>query len=289
MLKILFTIGNIAIIVQGLVPLRQIKGLFLDCDGTICETEAPITLRQFNQAFEILHQTESTIPLIQWNVDEYAALLETGDSVQRYLSYFEQTDIWPLSVRNGFKTKIQFAKEMQQLKNEQFDSVFDHALSTGEIKLRPGVEALVRDALSSGVPVAVCSNSNTAPVRAIVEKLLSFGKDKVPVYGGDSSPRKKPHPDMYLVAAANFGILESDLGNCVVIEDSYMGLTAVKAANMYCVITKSRFSVDENFSAADVVVDDLVAGGITLAVLHERMLPDTTTLKERQMTSLQYE
>ncbi|CAI7729564.1 unnamed protein product [Closterium sp. NIES-53] len=42
---------------------------------------------------------------------------------------------------------------------------------------------------------------------------------------------------------------------CVVIEDSHIGLTAAKAAGMTCVVTKSGYTADEDFSAADAVFD----------------------------------
>jgi beta-phosphoglucomutase-like phosphatase (HAD superfamily) len=44
-------------------------------------------------------------------------------------------------------------------------------------------------------------------------------------------------------------------GRCVVIEDSLIGLRAAKAAGMRCIVTKSRYTADEDFNDADAVFD----------------------------------
>lgn len=42
---------------------------------------------------------------------------------------------------------------------------------------------------------------------------------------------------------------------CVVVEDSRIGMLAAKAAGMTCVITKSSYTQNEDFSVADAVYD----------------------------------
>eukprot|EP00271_Cylindrocystis_brebissonii_P009446 TRINITY_DN2428_c0_g1_i4.p1 TRINITY_DN2428_c0_g1~~TRINITY_DN2428_c0_g1_i4.p1 ORF type:complete len:156 (+),score=14.77 TRINITY_DN2428_c0_g1_i4:189-656(+) len=58
--------------------------------------------------------------------------------------------------------------------------------------------------------------------------------------------------------------------SCVVVEDSHIGLTAAKAAGMTCVVTKSGYTGDEDFSAADAVFDAIgenAADGFDLSTL----------------------
>jgi beta-phosphoglucomutase-like phosphatase (HAD superfamily) len=91
----------------------------------------------------------------------------------------------------------------------------------------------VGEAIAAGVPVAVCSTSNEKAVSTIVRVLL--GDDvaaKMPVYAGDIVPSKKPSPDIYLLAAKEMGLEPAD---CVVVEDSGIGVAAAKAAGMRCV------------------------------------------------------
>ena len=253
----------------ALQPRASIQALLLDCDGTLCETETAVTLRQFNRAFRVFHERNPNSALIQWSEDEYSNLLKAGDSKQRYLTYFERTGLWPNSVLNGLQTKYDFAAEMQRLKNEQFDTVFTRTLASGKLKLRPGIKRLVEDALALNVPVAVCSNSNYRPVRAIVETFFDLSKADIPVYGGDSVGKKKPDPEIYTTAADKFNI--SDYSKCLVIEDSNMGLVAAKEAGMRCVVTTSQFTKDEDFSTADLLVNDLESAGLTFERLDAMM------------------
>ncbi|CAM9976542.1 unnamed protein product [Hapterophycus canaliculatus] len=63
-----------------------------------------------------------------------------------------------------------------------------------------------------------------------------------------------------------------DPARVVVIEDSHIGLTSAKAAGMNCLVTKSSYTGDEDFSAADVVTEELGEDGdasasVTLATL----------------------
>lgn len=45
------------------------------------------------------------------------------------------------------------------------------------------------------------------------------------------------------------------LCRCVVIEDSFIGLQAARAAGMRCVVTKSSYTENEDFTIADAVFD----------------------------------
>jgi beta-phosphoglucomutase-like phosphatase (HAD superfamily) len=56
---------------------------------------------------------------------------------------------------------------------------------------------------------------------------------------------------------------------CVVVEDSRIGLRAAKSAGMTCIVTKSSYTQNEDFTGADAVFDSLDAGEVTLAKLSE--------------------
>ena len=85
--------------------------------------------------------------------------------------------------------------------------IFMEMVESGKLPLRPGVKALVSEAIANGVKVAVCSTSNEKAVSAIVENMLGEDVAKVmPVYAGDMVPRKKPDPAIYLMAAEKLGV-----------------------------------------------------------------------------------
>lgn len=94
----------------------------------------------------------------------------------------------------------------------------------------PGAAAAVRAVRAAGIPVAVASQG------ARTKMAVTFpasGMDAVlgdaPIFSGDDVERGKPHPDLYLHAAATLGV---DPARCVVIEDSVPGVTGAVAAGM---------------------------------------------------------
>ena len=139
-----------------------------------------------------------------------------------------------------------FARTLHKLKTE----IFVGMIESGQLPLRPGIEALVKDAVESGMTVAVCSTSNERAVTAVVRELLPAYFDKFTVFAGDVVPKKKPAPDIYLLASKELGI---PAGACAVVEDSHIGCTAAKDAGMTCFVTKSVYTSSEGFSRADAV------------------------------------
>jgi beta-phosphoglucomutase-like phosphatase (HAD superfamily) len=65
---------------------------------------------------------------------------------------------------------------------------------------------------------------------------------------------KKPAPDIYNLVKEKYDLEGKE---CFVVEDSRNGLLAAKGAGMYCIVTPSFYSKDEDFSEADIVVSSL--------------------------------
>jgi beta-phosphoglucomutase-like phosphatase (HAD superfamily) len=87
----------------------------------------------------------------------------------------------------------------------------------------------------------------------------------VEVFAGDVVPRKKPAPDIYLLAIDRLGV---PADQAVVIEDSRNGLLAAVGAGLTCVITVNDFTQAEDFSQAALVVSALGdPGGEVASVL----------------------
>lgn len=114
------------------------------------------------------------------------------------------------------------------------------------------------DAFKMGIKVAICSTSNEAAVTTIARTLLGAERlSKIKIFAGDVVAKKKPAPDVYLLAAST---LEVSPERCWVVEDSEIGLKAAKAAGMRCVVTKSVYTQQEDFATADVAIQDLDKG-----------------------------
>lgn len=128
------------------------------------------------------------------------------------------------------------------------------------------------EAFLHNIPVAICSTSNEAAVTTIARVLLGPQRlAKLRIFAGDVVAQKKPHPDIYLLAAQTLALSPE---RCWVVEDSEIGLRAAKAAQMRCVITKSVYTASESFVNADLVLDDLDHGpeGFILGSAHRASL-----------------
>jgi dihydroxyacetone kinase phosphoprotein-dependent L subunit len=119
-------------------------------------------------------------------------------------------------------------------------------------------------------------------VRVTLERAVGAENARaVRVFAGDIVPRKKPAPDIYLLALDSLG-LPAD--RVVVIEDSRNGLLAAAGAGVTCMITVNDFTEAEDFGEAALVVSSLGdPGGECTAVLanHSRATPgDWITLAD---------
>ena len=105
-------------------------------------------------------------------------------------------------------------------------------------------------------------------LRRLGELLAEYGADANlmgsfvdVVIAGDDVDRKKPDPQIYNIAAKRLGVAPE---NCIVIEDSLVGLRAAKGAGMACAITFTASTESEDFfgEGAEAKLPNL--GGVTL-------------------------
>lgn len=96
------------------------------------------------------------------------------------------------------------------------------------IPLQPGAAELLNFLHSSGIPIAVATSSSTAQAH---EKLGHANVLKYirSIVGGDKVDHSKPHPEIYLKAAASLGVSPED---CLALEDSENGVRSAVAAGM---------------------------------------------------------
>ncbi len=141
-------------------------------------------------------------------------------------------------------------------------------IDDGKIPLRPGVLRLVDEAISHGIKLAVCSTSSELAVSNLVQTLM--GKErasKFQIFAGDMVKKKKPAPDVYLMAVDT---MKLDKSKCVIVEDSHIGVGAAVAAGISCLVTKSSYTAMEDFTGATLIVDELgddASTGITVETL----------------------
>eukprot|EP01038_Epipyxis_sp_PR26KG_P013895 gene13895-18632_t len=224
---------------------ENFDALLFDCDGVIAETERDAHRVTFNQAFQSKGIT------VEWNEVLYGELLRIGGGKERMTAYFNEVG-WPTSISEDKRDDT--IKELHKIKTAKFQSVIE----SGVVPPRPGVLRLMDEAFANNIAVAICSTSNEAAVTTIAKTLLGEERlAKIKIFAGDVVAKKKPSPDVYLLAATTLNVNPS---RCWVVEDSEIGLKAAKAAGMKCIVTKSVYTTNEHFENADVIVNNLDSG-----------------------------
>lgn len=219
-----------------------LEALIFDCDGVLADTERDAHRVAFNIAFK-----ERDLDVV-WDEPLYGKLLETGGGKERMTAYWNEMGTWPTGVTSD-EEKLALVKALHARKTE----LFMQLVADGNVPLRDGVQRLVDEAHATGVKVAVCSTSNEKAVQRIVD-MLGNSANGIDVFAGDVVAKKKPSPDVYDLAADKLGV---DPANVCVVEDSFIGLSAAHAAGMPCVVTKSTYTVNEDFSRAQLVLNSL--------------------------------
>lgn len=217
------------------------KAIIFDCDGVLADTERDGHRVAFNKAFAKKGYT------IEWDVELYGQLLEVSGGKERMRHYFDNYG-WPSYVMD----KNALITELHELKTDFFMQITE----SGQLPIRPGVARLVDEAIAANITLAVCSTSHERAVNLVVEKLLGPERKAhfSAVLAGDVVSKKKPDPEIYNLVSQRLKLEPSE---CVVVEDTRIGLLAAKAAGMRCVITMNDYTKNEDFLEADLVVSEL--------------------------------
>jgi sugar-phosphatase len=119
---------------------------------------------------------------------------------------------------------------------------------------KPGALAAVDLCLASGCRLAIASSSPPEVIVSALEGLSLFARFQA-VVSAVHEPHGKPHPSVYLTAAARLGI---PAGECIAFEDSVAGVRSAKAAGMYCVAVPEEHNRGRpEYAEADVVLASL--------------------------------
>lgn len=135
-------------------------------------------------------------------------------------------------------------------------------LRTYYLRLREGVDGVIiassatlLKSLSRQHPVIIVSGSPRKDVEEAV-RLLEASDAVRFILGAEDYTPGKPSPAGFLLGARKLGV---EPKNCLVFEDSCAGVTAAKAAGMWCVALARPGAHPQDLSAADWVLADLSA------------------------------
>ena len=122
------------------------------------------------------------------------------------------------------------------------------------IPLRAGIARLILEAKENGLRVAVVTTAAPEGVEALLHGHPQVRDAIDLIAAGDIVEKKKPAPDIYLYALATLGLKSAEV---IAIEDSEIGLRAATAAGVRTLVTRSSYTLNENFASAAAILDDL--------------------------------
>jgi len=218
---------------------KPLTTIIFDMDGTLANTEE-IHRQAFNQAF-----AEFELP-INWGPQEYARLLSISGGRQRIYQYLKE------AVINTRKDNRKYAREIHIRKSE----IYREKLNAGHIALRRGVLRLIREARKNHVRMGIATSSSLSNIKTLINTTLgNQGLDYFDsIVSCDLISDQKPSPAIYQYALAELG---AHPWNCIAIEDTSNGNRAALAAGIKTIITTHEFTIDNDFSGASLVLDDM--------------------------------
>jgi HAD superfamily hydrolase (TIGR01509 family) len=220
--------------------MSEIKAIFFDQDGVIIDTEKDGHRVAFNEMFKEFGYD------FEWDVDKYHELLQISGGKERMRHYFQEEGLFPDLTTDELNELI---IRLHKRKTE----IFIQLIESGKLPLRTGVKRLMQEALDCGLIIGVCTTANERSARAITRGMLGDIKFQF-VLAGDVVSKKKPDPEIYLLALQRTGLKPEA---CVVIEDSRNGVIAANKAGMRIVATTNIYTENEDLSESDIIVTSL--------------------------------
>lgn len=222
-----------------------IDAVVFDVDGTLAETERDGHRVAFNRAF-----AEAGL---RWHWDErlYGELLAVAGGRER-IAHFAQRYAPRWLQAPDVASRI---AELHARKNAHYAAIVE----AGELRLRPGLPALLDALAAAGVRLAIATTTSRANLDVLLRATL--GADAAArfeaIVCGEDVARKKPDPEAYRVALRR---LQLPAQRAIAVEDSANGLRAALAAGIATLIVRSLYTRDDDFSGALRVFDGYADG-----------------------------
>lgn len=218
------------------------KAVIFDMDGVLIDSEA-LHLYDFRVFLQKHNQN-----LTNEELSEFVGL-----DAKTFIGHLQE--IWkPISLLPS----IEEIKEGCKYPSDSFQDM-----------LVPHVRFILSHLKKNNIKIAIASSS---PYNFIYKMLSINDIDSYfdVIVSGNDVQAKKPSPDIYFETLKR---LELPSNDCIVIEDSLVGIQAAINAGLYVIAVKeNRFLVDQ--SQADCIVNDLIEAWIQIAHIFDLSMLD---------------
>jgi len=205
----------------------MIKAVIFDMDGVLIDSEP-------------LHFSAVEAVLNKYGIKIHEGFLNkyVGDTNER---------VW-------IKMKEEFAlgESIEFYIKQQVECTIE-CLWRDDYKAIGGVVELLQLLKENGYSIGIASSSPPNVIQSIIERIgiNDYIEEWV---SGNEVEESKPAPFIYQRAAKVLGFEPAE---CVAIEDSFYGVAAAKAAGLKCIGYKSPDAIEQDLSAADVMVSKI--------------------------------
>lgn len=205
----------------------MIKGVVFDFDGVLVDSPRiySVNMKRFLSKHGIKLSDSEVARLISFSMSQEFGILKEKYSLNVSFDEFVK------------HTLLESKKEMEKM-----------------LSLMPGAKSLLEELAQNRFSLALASNNNRFVVDWVLKKfgLVHFFDAIVPV---ELAANPKPAPDIYSKCVQVLALHPSE---CVGIEDTVVGVKAIKAAGLRAIGLHNEFSDKNFFGEADLVVDSLL-------------------------------
>jgi beta-phosphoglucomutase family hydrolase len=132
------------------------------------------------------------------------------------------------------------------------EALYREVVAERGVEPLPGVRTWLDRLRDAGIPCAIGSSTHLANIQLSL-KLIGLGDYFSAMVTSEDVTHGKPHPDVFLAAAAKLGAAPA---RCIVFEDALVGIQAARAGGMK-VVGVATTHLPEELTMADVVVHRL--------------------------------
>lgn len=206
----------------------MIKAVIFDLDGLMIDSE-----QIQSKAFEEV-------------IREYGRKPVAGQQGIVHKPGFGSDDNWKI-----LKEKYNIQEEIEVLRNKR-RKIYRKLLQRN-IKPYPGLIQLLKQLKEISIKTAIASSSTLAHILLVIDK-LNIKSLIDAIVSRDEVKRGKPDPEIFLKASKKLKIKPDE---CLVLEDTEVGVLAAKKANMKIFAIPNIYTRDHDFSQADSVFKSL--------------------------------